>query len=109
MICPDCGFKNDEDRLFCGACGEPLKGDAKLIRDAEKLKAKKEAEAEAAKVEVKKDVPLKGRTSAADEHYEFKRHTPKKTDYTEVFLIGVAMIAFIVLCGCGWYALKYFV
>lgn len=40
-ICEDCGFNNEPDRLFCGACGEPIQGEAKLIRDTEKLKEKK--------------------------------------------------------------------
>lgn len=105
-VCSDCGFQNDEERLFCGSCGEPLKGDAKLMADAKKLKEKKEAEA-LAKAEAAKVQPLQGRPPKDDEHYEFKRRPPKKKDNLDVILIGFAMIAFVVLVVCGWYIFKY--
>lgn len=102
--CSDCGFQNDEERLFCGACGEPLKGDAKLMADAKKLKEKKEAEAAAKEAEKLK--PLESRPPK-DEHYEFKRRPPKKKDNLDAILIGFAMIAFVVLVVCGWYIFNY--
>lgn len=106
IVCSDCGFKNEDDRLFCGSCGEPLKGDAKLMRDAEKLKEKKAAEAAKAAA-APKTTPIQGR-SKADDDYEFKRRQPKKKDYTDVWLIVLAMVAFVVLCACGWYMFKYY-
>lgn len=105
-VCSDCGFENDDERLFCGACGEPLKGDAKIMRDAEKMKEKKEAEAEAKK-EAEKNVPLQGRKPAHDEEYEFKRRPPKKKDNFDALLIGLAMVAFVILVICGWYIFNY--
>jgi len=36
--CPDCGTINDDSRIYCAACGEPLDTDLRLIQD---LSAKK--------------------------------------------------------------------
>ena len=37
--CPDCGQMNDDSRIFCSACGEPLDAQLRLIQDLEKQKA----------------------------------------------------------------------
>lgn len=106
MVCPDCGFKNEADRLFCGACGEPIKGDARLIRDMEKLNERKAEESKVA-AERPKDVPLSSR-KAVDDDYVVKRSTPKKDYTTEIVLAALATVAFLVLVGCAWYLLKYY-
>jgi len=36
--CPDCGHKNDDGRLFCSSCGNPLDAELRLIKDLEKNK-----------------------------------------------------------------------
>ena len=36
--CPDCGQMNDDSRIFCSACGEPLDAQLRLIQDLEKQK-----------------------------------------------------------------------
>jgi len=38
--CPDCGSINDDSRIYCASCGEPLDADLRLIQD---LSAKKKA------------------------------------------------------------------
>lgn len=38
--CPACGFSNDDSRMFCGSCGEPLDAHVRLIQDLEKQKKK---------------------------------------------------------------------
>lgn len=108
MVCGDCGFSNEEDRLFCGACGEPLKGDAKLMRDMEKLNSKK-AEEIKKEAQAPKPVPLQGRTPKADDDYSYKRRPAKKKDYTtDIILAFLGVVAFIVLVGCAWYLLTYY-
>ena len=37
--CPDCGQVNDDSRIFCSACGEPLNSDLRLIQNLEKQKS----------------------------------------------------------------------
>lgn len=102
--CPDCGFSNDDAKLFCGACGEPLKGDAKLVRDMERLNQKKAAEAEA-KANPPKAVPLEGRKPSTDEDFVHKPRVKKK-DNTVGWLIFLALMAFFILCVCGFYVLE---
>lgn len=36
--CPACGQANDDSRIFCSACGEPLDAQLRLIQDLEKQK-----------------------------------------------------------------------
>lgn len=36
--CPGCGQINDDSRIFCSACGEPLDAQLRLIQDLEKQK-----------------------------------------------------------------------
>lgn len=31
--CPDCGFVNDDSRLYCGSCGEPLDAELRLMKN----------------------------------------------------------------------------
>jgi len=35
--CRNCGENNDDDRIFCCACGEPLNADLQLIMDLDKM------------------------------------------------------------------------
>ncbi len=100
--CEDCGFQNEDGKLFCGHCGEPLAGDAKLIRDMEKLNKKKEEEAKA-KAEAPKDVPLQGRNTD-DDYVHIKREV--KPDNTDMYLVGLALVAFFILCLCGFYVFE---
>lgn len=98
--CPDCGFKNEEGKLFCGACGEPLGGDAKLVRDMEKLNAKK---AEEAKHPQEQNVPLEGRKPVVDDKFEHRALAKKKREQkTDNMLIALGLFAFFIVCVCGW-------
>lgn len=36
--CPSCGSSNDDSRIFCASCGEPLDAQMRLIQDLEKQK-----------------------------------------------------------------------
>lgn len=33
--CPDCGFINEDSRIFCSSCGELLDANLRLIKDLE--------------------------------------------------------------------------
>lgn len=33
--CPDCGFINDDSRIYCGSCGELLDANLRLIQQLE--------------------------------------------------------------------------
>ena len=36
--CPDCGFVNEDSKIYCGSCGEPLDAQLRLMRDLEAQK-----------------------------------------------------------------------
>lgn len=36
--CPSCGHNNDNSRIFCSACGDPLDVELRLIQELEKRK-----------------------------------------------------------------------
>lgn len=36
--CPDCGFVNEDSKIYCGSCGEPLDAHLRLMRDLEAQK-----------------------------------------------------------------------
>lgn len=103
LICPDCGFQNEASKLFCGACGEPLAGDARMIRDMEKMKEKQAKEAEAAK-----NAPPPPPVATADDDDYVPPKLAKKKDNTDIWLIGIALMLFFVICVCGFFMLDYF-
>lgn len=37
--CPDCGFLNEDSRIYCGSCGELLDPELRLIQDLERQKS----------------------------------------------------------------------
>lgn len=108
LSCPDCGFSNEDSKLFCGACGEPLQGDARVMRDMEKLNEKKEREAEAsaAAAEAAKRAQAEG-VNSSDAEFVHKR-LAKKKDNTDAWLIGFALVLFFIICVCGFFAYEYF-
>ncbi|MFI3251098.1 MAG: zinc ribbon domain-containing protein [Eubacteriales bacterium] len=95
QICPKCGSKNDDGKLFCGACGDPLGGDLKLIMDLDKSTKKS---AEKAKEEHEADVPLQAKEPEPhDEHYAPKKL--KKEDTTGNVLIFLCVLGLILVTG----------
>ncbi len=36
--CPDCGFVNEDSRIYCGSCGEPLDAELQLLKDLSEQK-----------------------------------------------------------------------
>lgn len=36
--CPDCGFVNEDSRIYCGSCGELLDAELRLIKSLEAQK-----------------------------------------------------------------------
>lgn len=102
--CPDCGFSNEDTKLFCGACGEPLGGDARLVRDMERLKEKKAKEAEEAKnAPAHANVPLQGVKKPEEEFVH--KSLAKKKDNTDTWLILLGLTAFFIICVCGFYVM----
>ncbi len=103
--CPDCGFSNEDTKLFCGACGEPIAGDAKIARDAERMKEKKERDAQEARKRAEAAAAAQANKSGDDDFV----HKPmaKKADNTDLILIIIVLGLFFVLCVCIFVGLEY--
>lgn len=83
--CPDCGQINDDSRIFCSACGEPLNSELRLIQDLEKQKT----------------APSKSRPESRrkddDDDYVPPRNTQKnQSSPLPWILLGVAVLTVVV-------------
>ncbi len=87
--CPGCGQINDDSRIFCSACGEPLDAQLRLIQDLEK----------------QKKAPQK--KSAAPRHVDDDDYVPpapreKEKDLLPWIVLGLVVVAVAV----AWFLLK---
>ncbi len=55
--CPDCGQVNEDSRIFCSTCGEPLDAHLRLIQDLEKQKKAPQKERAAPRRDDDDEVP----------------------------------------------------
>lgn len=97
--CPDCGFINEDTKIYCGACGEPLDANLRLIRSLEKqTAAAKTQEAPKSKPEPAKPAP---RRSNDDGDVTGKLAKEKKSNPLPWIILGVvavvAVVAIIIL------------
>lgn len=79
--CPTCGNVNDDSRIFCSACGDPLDADLRLIQDLEK---RKHQAAQTVKAPTKK---------FEDEDVVIPRREKKSLSPILVVLLGVVIAA----------------
>lgn len=98
--CPDCGMNNGNDRIFCGACGEPLGGQEKLVRDLEKSQQSRNEKIKDARFDpYQQRDGIKVERSQDDGEYTYTKMTKKEEKTSNawmfwVFLAIVVVIAF---------------
>ena len=92
--CPDCGFVNEDSRIYCGSCGEPLDAELRLISQLEK----KQKAAPAKKAEPEPAPKAPPRPKQDDEDYSLgKLSKEKKSNPMPWIILGVvAAVAIIV-------------
>ncbi len=91
--CPDCGFVNEDSKIYCGSCGEPLDAQLRLMRDLEAQKKKAPAK-EAAPAPEPKPAP---RRKVDDTDYDLGKLTKeKKSSPLPWIILGVIAAAVIV-------------
>ena len=92
--CPDCGFVNEDSKIYCSSCGEPLDDELRLMRGLEKQK-KKAAAKETAPAPKPEPAPQK---KAADnnEYTLNKLSKEKKFNPVPLIILGVIVVAVIV-------------
>ena len=88
--CPDCGFVNEDSRIYCGSCGEPLSAELRLIKSLEAQKTKAPAK-EPEPAPAPKDPP---RPKQDNGDYDLsKLSKEKKTNPLPWIILGVIVVA----------------
>ena len=89
--CPDCGFINEDSKIYCGACGEPLDANLRLIKSLEKSTAApvKTQEAPKPKPEPEKPAP---KHSTDDGNVTGKLAKEKQSSPLPLIILGVVAV-----------------
>ena len=92
--CPDCGFMNDDSRIYCGACGEPLDPNLRLIQQLEKA-AKTPVKA-AEEPEPTPEAPKPAPESSDDGDVSGKLAKDREFNPLPWIILGVAALAAVI-------------
>lgn len=87
--CPDCGQVNDDSRIFCSACGEPLNSDIRLIQGLEKQKTAPQKSAAGVR-----------RHDEDDDYVPTRKVEQKKSSPMPWIILGI-----VVLAAAAWFFL----
>ena len=86
--CPDCGFMNEDSRIYCSSCGELLDPELRLIQSLERQKAAPEP-------------PASRKTGGEEEYVHQRMARVQKSSPVPWIILGLiaaaAVIALIVL------------
>ena len=88
--CPDCGTVNEDSRIYCAACGEPLDADLRLIKDLEAQK-KKVSVQEAAPAPDPEPAPRR-KTADDDDYTVGKLSKEKKSSPMPFIILGIILV-----------------
>ena len=91
--CANCGHNNDDSRIFCSACGDPLDAELRLIQELEKRKHDV-GDSEWHSHEEKDD----------DDDYEVSRTTHKKEEAGSA--LPILLVVLVVVAVAAWFFLK---
>lgn len=93
--CPDCGFINEDARIYCGSCGELLDPELRLIKnlDAQTSSARKAA----SKTIPEEKPPAPAKKPVDDDDYvPQKTVREKKSSPLPWIILGIAVVAVVV-------------
>ena len=91
--CPDCGFVNEDSRIYCGSCGEPLDAELRLMRDLESQKKKPQVQ----ETKPAEPQPAPRPKKVDDEDYDLgKMAKDKKSNPLPWIILGVVVVAVII-------------
>lgn len=89
--CPDCGFVNEDSRIYCGSCGELLDPELRLIKDLENQTSGPKKPAYKAPPSRREPIPPK---NVFDENYiPPKTVREKKSSPVPWIILGLAAVA----------------
>lgn len=92
--CPDCGTVNEDSRIYCSACGEPLDAELRLIRDLEAQKKKAPVKEAAPKADPQ-PAP-RPKVNDDDDYVHRKMAKEKKSNVVPLVILGVIVVAVII-------------
>ena len=90
--CPTCGHNNDDSRIFCSSCGDPLDAELRLIQDLEKRKHQVEERAE------------QPRYKDDDDDYVAPVKSQQKEEKKSV--LPIILVVLVVAAAAAWFFLK---
>ena len=92
--CPTCGHSNDDSRIFCSSCGDPLDAELRLIQDLEKRKHQVEERAEQPRYKDDDD----------DDDYVAPVKSRQKEEKKSV--LPIILVVLVVAAAAAWFFLK---
>lgn len=90
--CPSCGNINEDGRIFCSACGDPLDAELRLIQDLEKRKHQ-----ESGRTKTDRDT---------DSDEEYVAPTRKKEEKKQSPIPMIILAILVVAAVAAWFFLK---
>ena len=93
--CPDCGFINEDSKIYCASCGEPLDANLRLIQSLEKQTAAPVKTQEAPKPKPEPEKPAPKRNDD-DGDVSGKLAKDKKSSPLPWIILGVAAVVVVV-------------
>ena len=89
--CPTCGHSNDDSRIFCGSCGDPLDADLRLIQELEKRKHQVTETAERKRYE---------------DDEEYVAPIKKEAKKEKKSALPIILVALVIVAAAAWFFLK---
>lgn len=94
--CPDCGAVNEDSKIYCASCGEPLDAELRLMRDLENMKKAPPPPKEEKPAPKEKPAPHKKKSDDDDDFTYKKMAKEKKSNPVPLIILGVAVVAAII-------------
>lgn len=99
--CPDCGFINEDSKIYCGSCGELLDAELRLIKELDKQATGSKKPAHQTPPSQREPAPSRDRFD--DEDYA----APKLSQEKKKSRIGLWIVLGIVLVVVGVLIVNY--
>lgn len=90
--CPTCGHSNDDSRIFCGSCGDPLDAELRLIQDLEKRKHQVEERAEQPRYK--------------DDEDDYVAPVKRQQKEEKKSVLPIILVVLVVAAAAAWFFLK---
>lgn len=93
--CPDCGFINEDSRIYCGSCGELLDADLRLIQSLEKQTTGPAKSQTAPRTQSEPEKPAPRRTSD-DNYVSQKLAKEQKSSPVPWIILGIVAVVAVI-------------